>query len=322
MSSLFPLVTGAGAKRVDNAGKGNKETGATIDSGAKKADDAVRTLPTLLMNSEEDTETVARILQQEHAKAPRDNQCGHTRPHSQGAKAKCARTKPYVFDGIAGKALVVFVQDISKSMRGAKHEQACEAVQTEIEERPANRRYLVVTFNHDVFCSTWIPMDSDAVRKELGNVAARTPSGATALFMAINYAATLVNHVFETYPGEYDPKLTVIKILTDGEDTCSMPELRYAARESVGLCRDKGVLVVLLQAGNEASAADAVGIPEQCRLHWKDDGSHLTSALSAASVATTRYLDDMHASSSHEGAGLPTFGFTDEQRTLSGVFGN
>ena len=200
-------------------------------------------------------------------------------------------------------------------MKGPKHTEACRAVRQEILDGPDDQRYLIVTFNHDVQCGAWDPMVRSAALDMLDGIEAREPDGATALFMGANYAAVLVDRVLRTYPCEYDAKQTVIKILTDGSDTCSMFELRTDARNAIARCRQKGVVVALLQGGTASTAADALGIPQDHLLHWQDDVLHLTSALSASRLATVSYLGETR--SAHESDTAARFRFTDEQRMLS-----
>ena len=280
----------------------------------------------------ESTEQVARIMHEvwRARETLRPGYDGHVTGSGPSSPAKKGRSPPETTDDAPSKrargdapcgksespkTLLVFVHDVSASMKGPKHSEACRAVRQEIIDGPDEHRYLIVTFNHDVQCNAWDPMTRSAALDVLAEVEAREPDGATALFMGVNYAAVLVDRILRTYPHEYDAKQTVIKILTDGADTCSMFDLRTDARDAIARCRQRGVIVALLQAGTDSAAADALGIQQDLVLHWKDDVLHLTSALSASRLATLNYLDQ--TVSIHNSGMAPNFRFTDEQRMLS-----
>jgi len=143
------------------------------------------------------------------------------------------------------------------------------------------------------------------------------PSGGTALYRAVVEAGAIVERVLDENPLQYDPRLAVVKVLTDGENTVDDGK-EEAARAAVERLHARGCVVSLLQAGTDETAANTLGVPEAAALYWTDDSQTLSAACLAACDATNQYRRAVSFASS---AGTITpaisFGYTPMHRQES-----
>lgn len=117
--------------------------------------------------------------------------------------------------GLAGSpapamALTVLLHDVSSSMEGSKHSAAIEAALQEVRTCDCDARFILGAFNHEVYFPSREPM-TPAVAAEAVRLLP-DPTGGTALYRAVKEAGDIVEQILDQYRGEYDPRLTVIKV--------------------------------------------------------------------------------------------------------------
>ncbi|KAL1520801.1 hypothetical protein AB1Y20_022364 [Prymnesium parvum] len=212
-------------------------------------------------------------------------------------------------------ALTVLLHDVSTSMEGSKHRAACEAALQEMAMCDSAAHFIVGAFSHDVFFPSRVPMVASVASEAVRQLP--VPNGGTALYRAVKEAAEIVEQILDEHAAEYDPRLAVIKVLTDGENTVE-DGCEDAAREAVARLHARGCVVSLLQAGTDDTAATVLGVPEAAALYWTDDSQTLSAACLAACEATELYRRAASFASS-SGTASPTisFGFTPLQRLKS-----
>jgi len=213
------------------------------------------------------------------------------------------------------QSLTVLLYDVSSSMEGSKHRAACEAAVAEINACDQSH-FIVGAFSHDVIFPSKVPMPAAVACEAVGQLP--SPEGGTALYRAVKEAAELVEQILDEHSAQYDPRLAVIKVLTDGENTVEDGNLE-AARQAVARLHARGCVVSLLQAGDDPTAAEALGVPQAAALYWTDDTVGLTAACLAACEATTTYRRSMESFNSSAGTATPaiSFSFTPLQRMQS-----
>jgi len=175
--------------------------------------------------------------------------------------------------------------------------------------------FIVGAFSHDVFFPSRVPMCGRDTMEALRQLP--QPSGGTALYRAVVEAGAIVERVLDENPLQYDPRLAVVKVLTDGENTVDDGK-EEAARAAVERLHARGCVVSLLQAGTDETAANTLGVPEAAALYWTDDSQTLSAACLAACDATNQYRRAVSFASS---AGTITpaisFGYTPMHRQES-----
>ena len=150
------------------------------------------------------------------------------------------------------------------------------------EDRRFVSNFLIGFFNSEVSF-----LSEDALSPEAARAALRRlpdPSGGTALFSAVSATVAKVEQVLASTL-EFDPKLTVLKVLTDGTNTVR-GEDAPAARAAVERLHQAGGVVSLLQAGDDTAAAGLLGIPTDTLLNWSDNAASLAIATRASQDAT------------------------------------